>query len=209
MIAYVSLYAHSIYEIYSSYKRGIIIRYSYFRCMKIAVSIKVRNPEYYWSKEEIKKSHKEGEMSYEEWLMINGDKIQKHIPSVTFEYDYEVIEYNYPEGSEYELTVVTDDGTKEQKVKVSDVTVIEFIGKEDRSIVVVSNDILHQFLKAKKDKGRTYWYFYIKEDSDYIPFTPSVWLSKEIGEKIFKQIGDYGIINDAHIKSISKVNYLV
>lgn len=176
--------------------------------MKIAVSIKVRNPEYYWTEEEVKESQKEDEMSYEEWLTINGDKIQKHIPAITFEYNYEVIKYEYPEDLEYELPVVTEEGTTEQSVKIFDVTVVEFIGKDQNSTVVISNDIIHQSIKAKKDKGKTYWYFYIKENSDYISFSPSVWLSKETAKKIFEQIGDYGIRPNNHIKTISKVNYL-
>ena len=41
--------------------------------MKIAINIKLRNPEWYW-----KDKKRKGEMSREEWMMINKDKIQKH-----------------------------------------------------------------------------------------------------------------------------------
>ena len=43
--------------------------------MKIAVNIKVMNPEWYWTKEQIAESKKKGSMSRAEWEMLNEDKI--------------------------------------------------------------------------------------------------------------------------------------
>jgi hypothetical protein len=54
--------------------------------MKVVVTIAVRNPEWYWSKEEMREA---GEYR-KEWEALNDDKIWKHIPSDTFEIAFDV-----------------------------------------------------------------------------------------------------------------------
>jgi len=45
--------------------------------MEVIVNFNVRNPEWYWSVEAIKKS----DGYYEEWKALNEDKVPKHNPS--------------------------------------------------------------------------------------------------------------------------------
>ncbi len=61
--------------------------------MKVYISIRVRNSEWYWSKEKMKE-HGDYRPDFE---MINEGKIEKHIPTVEFDFNFEVKEYQEAE----------------------------------------------------------------------------------------------------------------
>lgn len=173
--------------------------------MKIAVNIKVRNPEWYWTKEQLEKNK-----DYrKEWEMINGDKIDKHTNAVDFDFKFDILSYNDNRKTSYDLPIYSADNENfENKVKhivtLDNVTVVEFIGETEKSYVVVSNEIVHQFISCKQEKdGRLYWYFYLQENSDHLRLTDNIWIADAQHEKIQKQIGTHKIVavdNDPHLQ---------
>jgi hypothetical protein len=174
--------------------------------MKIAVNIKVRNPEWYWPKERLIDSTKKDSMSRKEWEMLNEDKIPKHSEEVDFEFKFDVKSYKDNRNSEYHLTINVSDNVdftnpSTHNVIIKNVTVVGFIGDKEESYVVVSNELIHQFISAKKNaNGRLYWYFYLKEDSDYVRLTDNIWISYSENEKINKQFERFVIEEDSNLK---------
>jgi len=162
--------------------------------MKISVNIRVRNPEYYWSKQELDKSKRGEGMSREEWLMINDSKVWKHIDFVAFEYNFEVLSCNDNRNGIFDLRFKSSNDESfedaiESNIQLDNVTVLEFLGKKDKGYTVVSNELLHQYIGSKKGKdGRYYWYFYIKENTPYNKFSDNIWLSDTHAHKIFDQL---------------------
>ena len=55
--------------------------------MKVIVTVGVRNSQWYWSTEELKKA---GEYR-QEWEALDEDKIEKYLPSETFEINFDVV----------------------------------------------------------------------------------------------------------------------
>ncbi len=148
--------------------------------MKVAVNIKVRNPEWFWSQKEIKKSNKEGEMSYEEWKMINEGKIAKYTDLVDFEFLFDVEKHLDNRFNTYDLKFSCEEnGTQIEKTyKLNDVTTIDFIGAEKQSTIVVSNSLINQFLSAVKKGQRFYWYFYLKGGIPYTKIGENIWIDE-------------------------------
>lgn len=157
--------------------------------MKISVNIKVRNPEWYWTPEELLESKEAGSLSREDFEAINGDKIKKHDEFVDFEYKFEVINYTTNPKTTFDLSIFTSESEEyvnptEHILKLENVTIVEFIGKTEKSLVVVSNDLIHQFIGASKgNDGRIYWYFYLKENTPYKRLCDNIWISNEIFTK--------------------------
>ena len=160
--------------------------------MKIAVNIKVRNPEWYWTKEQLTESKKKDSMSRKEWEMLTEDKIPKHSAEVDFEYNFDVISYKDNRNSKFDITLFnTSNETNTNPLPVTftlhDVTMVEFAGELEKSYVVVSNELIHQFMSARRNRnGRFYWYFYLKENSEYVKLTNNIWVSYVEFNKIVK-----------------------
>lgn len=174
--------------------------------MKIAVNIKVRNPEWYWTKEQIAESKKKGSMSRAEWEMLNEDKIPKYSAEVDFDFMFDVKSYIDKRDSDFYLTVYVSNKNDKtypavHNILVKDVTVVGFIGDKEESYVIVSNELIHQFISAKKNSnGKLYWYFYLKENSDYVQLSDNILLSNAEFEKLTNQFGKFAIEMDPKIK---------
>ncbi|MFL5765788.1 MAG: hypothetical protein ACJ77K_17715 [Bacteroidia bacterium] len=155
--------------------------------MKVAINIKLRNPDWFWEPERMK--DKKGEMTRKEWEMINEDKVSKYRDAVDFEYNFDVINHTVLKETDFPVTLYSEnDENRElvpQDVVLKNMRVVEFTGANTKSVVAVSNDIIHEFFEARKKKGRDYWYFYIKEDVACVAFTKNLWISK----KQFSELG--------------------
>lgn len=174
--------------------------------MKIAVNIKVRNPEWYWPKERMSDSKNKDSMSRKEWEMLNEDKIPKHSAEVDFEYNFDVISYKDNRNSKFGITLFkTNNETTNNPLPVTftlhDVTVVEFDGGLEKSYVVVSNELIHQFISARQNRnGRFYWYFYLKENSEYVKLTNNIWVSYVQFNKITEQFNRFAIKRDPNLE---------
>ena len=151
--------------------------------MKIAVNIKVRNPDWNWSGNELFELDNEGSILGEEIKIANGEVIKKHKESVDFEYLFDVINATTNPKTTFDLVIHTSENQEfvnptEHNLKLENVTKIEFEGQAEKSFVVVSNDLIHQFIDALKDKDdRLYWSFNIKENIPYVKLCDNIWLS--------------------------------
>jgi len=165
--------------------------------MKVAVIIKVRNAEYYWTKEELLESKNGNSMSREEWLFLNGDKILKHTIIVDFEYLFQAKNYLENPVATFKLNVHCSnnedfENSSIHTIELDDMTVVEFSDESHKSYVAISNELIHQFISAKQNKnGYHYWYFYLKENTGHSKLTPNFWISDTQHKKIFNEIGDF------------------
>lgn len=172
--------------------------------MKISVNIKVRNPEWYESIEEIKKSKSES-ICIEEWIAFNEYKIGKHTTFVDFEYSFVVNSYIVNKKGMFRLSVsncdnVINNNPKKQIFLLDNVSVIEFIGNNNKGYVVVSNELIHEYWSEQKNaESCQYFYFYLKENTDHNKLTENIWLSDEKILNIEKQFGDYAIEKDSNL----------
>lgn len=141
--------------------------------MNVVVNFKVRNPEWYWSAEEMKKKKDFREL----FEMLNEDKMQKHIPSWCYEFPFDVqkIEDNCSAVFPLEFTV----NEKKLIYELSDCTHVQFIGKEKKADAVVCNSLLHQYMAAHKSGTKYYVYFYIKENIKYERLSNLIFLNEE------------------------------
>jgi len=146
--------------------------------MEVHVTISVRNPEWYWSREKIKES----EGYYEEWKALNADKMWKMLPSWTLKIDFEVDTFEENRNTDYELKYCHANSHENlQSILLNDMTHVVFKGKEQNETaeIAISNSIIHSFFGAQK-VGRThYWYVYIKEDADYEKLTPVIVVNRD------------------------------
>lgn len=175
--------------------------------MNVSINIKVRNPEWYWGQQDIKASMKKGEMSYDEWKMINEGKIYKHLPAITFDYKFKVESFSENCETNYEITVYdlkNEEAEKQERHKVTleDVTVVEFKGENNISHVVVANALKHEFRGAQKSGATHYWYFYLKENAEYVKLMDNIWITAQQFEQIQNQFKEFGfaVENDANLK---------
>lgn len=180
--------------------------------MNIIVSIKVRNSEFYEAFEEMKKS--EGEISFEDWEEYNDNKIQKHSSFVTFNYSFVVNSYEVKKESEFDLEII-DYNNKDQSVPtkntfhLDNVWIIEFLGDNNRSFVVISKELLYQKMNIQKGiEGVEYIYFYLKENSDNNRLANNIWLSDDKIEYLEKQFEDFTIEKDTNLIIRSEGGYL-
>ena len=145
-------------------------------------------------------------MSRKEWEMLTGDKIPKHSAEVDFEYKFEVKSYKDNRDSKFEITLYTSNSESNSNplsvtYTLHDVTVVDFVGDLEQSHVVVSNELIHQFISARKNRnGRFYWYFYLKENSEYVKLTNNIWLSSIEFKKILNQLERFAIKKDPNLE---------
>lgn len=134
-----------------------------------------------------------------EWEMLNEDKISKHSAFVDFEFIFEVKACSDNRNGIYKLKVYNLDSQNNDKpteniISIEDVTIIEFIGDTEKECVVISNELIHQYIGSTKGKGgRLYWYFYLKENADHNMLTENIWLSDIQIEKIKNQFEKFGL----------------
>jgi hypothetical protein len=144
--------------------------------MTVLINFNVRNPDWYWSADQMNES---GDY-YEEWKALNEDKVPKHLPSLGFRISFDVIDVQVNMNTIYDLKF-SDRARPEiiQSVKLEDMTHVVFSGGDDKAEVVVSNEIIHSYLGAKKSGKKYYYYFFIKEDAEYERLTDTIWVSKK------------------------------
>lgn len=139
--------------------------------MKVIVTVGVRNPEWYWSTEEIKKA---GEYR-QEWEALNEDKIEKYIPSETFEIDFDVVNIKEERKREYEI-LYNMNGIS-SSYNLEDVSVITFYGNDNvKSDIAISNPLIHQYIAAHQKEYKTYIYFYLKENCKFVKGNRLTWM---------------------------------
>lgn len=139
--------------------------------------------------------------------MINEDKIQKHIPTIEFDFNFEVNEYQEAEENTFDLEIYpTKDDKIDKKnpvrVQLKGVCVIDFYGETEQCSVVVSNSIIHQYIGNKKQHGKHYFYFYIKEDAYWIKVDKHIWLDEVEAQRIGNEHGTFTV------KPNEKINLL-
>jgi hypothetical protein len=157
--------------------------------MKVILTVAVRNPDWYWSKEQLKEA---GDYR-KEWEAINGDKIWKHVPSDSFEIPFDVKDIKENRKDEFELKFISEDKTQSLSHIVKDMTIVEFIGENDQKTeVAISNSLIHQYIGARQKQHKYYVYFYLKENASYERLHQLIWLSEkdkiELEEKLGLQI---------------------
>ena len=144
--------------------------------MTVIINFNVRNPEWYWSAEEIR----EAGSYYEEWKAMNADKVPKHIPTWGYQIGFDVADVKENRKAVCELKYFdTAVPTIVRSFTAEDMTHVIFNGKQDeKAEVMISNEIMHSFMGAKQSGRKYYWYFFIKENTDYERLENSIWLSK-------------------------------
>lgn len=164
--------------------------------MKIQINISVRNPNWYWKEDDYQK----------EWILINGNKEAKYLPSVKFGLDADIKEYKKPELDQYTFKFTTQERINSenpitQEVILDGLDVTEFVDAESSTFVIVSKSILHNMMAAQNQgRGKFYWYYYINEDAEYVKFRTNIWLSKEHFEEILTHVPDLNLTNDERIR---------
>jgi hypothetical protein len=155
--------------------------------MKVIVTIAVRNPEWYWSKEKMQES---GDYR-KEWEAINEDKIWKHVPSDTIEIAFEVKDIKENRNTEYELEFVSADKAQSFSHTIKEVTAIQFIGDKpnEKAEVVVSNSLIHQYIGARQKEYKYYIYFYLKENWPYERIGQLIWISENHKTELENALG--------------------
>lgn len=153
--------------------------------MKVIVIIAVRNPEWYWSKEELQES---GEYR-KEWEMINEGKIYKHLPSEAFEIDFDVVDIRENRNATFDIKLMSEDRKQSISHTLQEVTVVDFVGEKDIVSTVISNSLIHQYIAARQKEYKYYVYLYIKEHTEYERLNQFVWLSKEHQQELEAALG--------------------
>jgi len=67
---------------------------------------------------------------------------------------------------------------------IANVLLLTFLGETERVEVIISKEILHSYLKAVPREGKHYSYVFLKENSDFVRCTPSIWISRKEWEMI-------------------------
>lgn len=139
--------------------------------MEIQINISVRNRDWYWKEDAYQK----------EWIIINGDKVPKYSPAVSFLIHANVQEYRKDDSEQYTFKVKNTRQSENpyKEVLVNELDVTEFIHARETTPVIVSKSILHNAMAAQNQgKGKLYWYYFIKENADYVQLESNIWLSK-------------------------------
>lgn len=138
--------------------------------MKIQINISVRNKDWYWNEDDYQ----------QEWIIINGDKVAKYSPLVSFLIDAEVQEYRKGDLDKYTFKLKNTDQSESpyREVSLGQLDVTEFIYADGSTPVIVSKSILYNVMAGQNQgKGKFYWYYFIKEDADYVQLQSNIWLS--------------------------------
>lgn len=153
--------------------------------MRVVVTIAVRNPEWYWSEEKLQET---GEYR-KEWEAINEDKVEKHQPSEAFEVGFDVADIKENSNSTFDIMLVSEDRSQSISHTLENITVVDFIGNEEKLSVVISNSLIHQYIAARQKEYKYYVYFYLKENTPYERLNSFVWLSDEHRQELAKSLG--------------------
>jgi hypothetical protein len=155
--------------------------------MKVVFTVAVRNPDWFWSEEQMEK-----EKDYrEEWEAINEDKIDKHNPSWQYELPFDVKQIEDNRYAEHTLKFTAVANPEEiVHYVLHDVTVVKFIGEEQTIEAVISNSLIHQYIGAKKSVHKNYEYFYLKENASYYhPFDKLIWMAADAKAELEEHLG--------------------
>lgn len=158
--------------------------------MRVIITIAVRNPDWYWSKEELQEA---GEYR-KEWEVLNEDKVEKYLPSEAFEIAFDVRDIKENRNGTFDIRFVSEDKSQSISHSVKQVTVVEFIGTDQSISIVISNSLIHQYIAARQREYKYYVYFYLKENTPYERLNQFIWLSdghrQELEEELGIQIGE-------------------
>ena len=173
--------------------------------MKHLVTIEVRNPEWYWPQEDINKD-KEG---YEQWKVLNVDKVEKHVPSITLGFEFSVI--NTEENREKDFLLKMNHNGINKEYLLRDVTYVKFIGENDQAEIMVSNSILHSYMGVRpRTEGKSYCYFFIKENVKYVSLIDSIWISKDEFDKMQTELNMFEeYYNELTLETIKSENEML
>lgn len=139
--------------------------------MKVIVTVGVRNSQWYWSTEELKKA---GEYR-QEWEALDEDKIEKYLPSETFEINFDVVNIKEERKRDYEI-LYNMNGIS-LSYNLEDVSVITFFGNDNlKTDIVISNPLIHQYIAARQKEYKHYIYFYLKENSEFVKGNRLTWM---------------------------------
>jgi hypothetical protein len=154
--------------------------------MKVVLTVAVRNPEWYWSKQELEEV---GEYR-KEWEALNEDKIEKHLPSWAYEIAFDVKDIKENREAEYEISFVAKENKAEKMTYcLKDVTVVTFVGDNHTSDVVISNSLIYQYVGVRKMGYKYYIYFYLKGDVSYEKLHQLIWISEQENTLLEETLG--------------------
>jgi hypothetical protein len=149
--------------------------------MKVIVTVGVRNSEWYWSKEDLIEA---GDYR-KEWEALNEDKVEKFLPSDTFEIGFDVDNIIEDRKTGFDL-LYHKDGVP-SKYHLEDVSVFTFLSKEGEKVeVVISNPLIHQYIAAKQKEYAQYVYIYLNENIKYKKGNSFSWMLVSDYEKIIR-----------------------
>jgi len=107
-------------------------------------------------------------------------------PTWAYKIPFDVIKVEDSRDSIFPLPL--KDSTEGSHLKLTyslgDCTHVKFIGDGKVVDVVVSNSIIHQYLGAKKEGYKFYWYFFIKENITYERISEFIFISEEENKKL-------------------------
>lgn len=157
--------------------------------MKVILTIAVRNPDWYWTKEEMDNA---GDYR-NEWEALNEDIVWKHVPSDTFEIPFDVKDIKENRKAEFDFKFTSEDKSQSASCLIKDLTIVQFFGEKEneKSEVIISNSLIHQYIGARKREYRYYVYFYIKENVSYERFHQLIWLSEEHKLEIEQRLSQF------------------
>jgi hypothetical protein len=155
--------------------------------MQVILTVAVRNPEWYWTKEELKEA---GDYR-KEWEALNEDKVWKYVPSDAFEISFDVTDIKENRNAEFEVRFISEDKTQSIAHNLKDVTIIQFIGEgeHEKTEVVISNSLIYQYIGARQRQYKYYVYFYIKENAPYEKLHQLVWISDNHKRELEESLG--------------------
>lgn len=146
------------------------------------------------------------------WLALSKEEIEfrnqikeqddidneKYKEGVSFAFDFDVLRYTTDRNTKFKLDFdYTDQGVSKQgSVTIEDVTIIEFVGKENTARVIVSNRLFFGDFEANKSGGKQYLYIYLDGNFEYQIVNENVWLSKS----------DLYIVFDKYPDAVLKLN---
>ncbi len=154
--------------------------------MEVNVSIKVRNPEWYWSNDE--------DDLYKEWQIMNEDKVQKYIYGLDYGFAKEVLSVDHLDDTSYELDVSpagppANPGA--EKMILDGVSITHFRFAEGKSTLIISKSLIHSLLVEQPRNAKYYRYYYLYENVPYHHLAPGLWLSEQHYSQIKGRFGEF------------------
>lgn len=158
--------------------------------MEVTFTVAIRNPLWFWPKEEMKK-----EKDYRKtWEAINADKIDKHNPFWQYKIPFDVEEIKENRETEHQIKLASaKDNNGSIYFTLKDVSVVTFISKTEKMEAVISNSLIHQYLGAKQQEYINYVYFYLTENCRYYhPVDQLIWMSESAKKEMDRYISNGG-----------------